>query len=121
AWCLLVFFLPFVGSLLFLLFGYQHVHRPLKRKRKHKRQFRLTHATALPPPVSGQEESGQPDCSWQGMSRLAQRFGAFAATSGNRLRLYHEGQAALDDILAAIAAARHHVHLEYFILQPDAT
>src|SRR5206468_647337 len=39
AWCLLVFFLPLLGPFLFLLFGYQHVNRPLLRKRRHKRLF----------------------------------------------------------------------------------
>src|SRR5258708_34201525 len=44
AWCLLVFFVPIFGSILFVLFGYQHIHRPLKKKRKHKQIFGLTHA-----------------------------------------------------------------------------
>ena len=35
AWCLIVFFVPYLGALFFLLFGYQHVHRPLRRKRQH--------------------------------------------------------------------------------------
>ena len=35
AWCLLVIFVPLIGPLLFLLFGYQHVSRPLSRKRQH--------------------------------------------------------------------------------------
>ena len=36
AWSLLIVFVPFVGAFLFFLFGYQHVHRPLRRKRQHK-------------------------------------------------------------------------------------
>src|SRR5438128_848267 len=40
AWCLLIIFLPYLGSLLFVLFGYQHVHRPLKRKRRHMQRYR---------------------------------------------------------------------------------
>src|SRR5437764_10142210 len=39
AWILLIFFLPFVGIVLFFLFGYQHVNRPLQRKRRHKLQY----------------------------------------------------------------------------------
>ena len=34
AWCLLIFFLPLVGAAFFYLFGYQHVNRPLRRKRR---------------------------------------------------------------------------------------
>src|SRR5947208_8964345 len=40
AWCLTVLLIPFFGALLFLVFGYQRVYRPLIRKRKHKKQFR---------------------------------------------------------------------------------
>src|SRR5438270_2524505 len=58
AWCLLVFFLPLLGPLLFLLFGYQHVNRPLSRKRRHKRIFqRKPAATATASLVDG---SGMP-------------------------------------------------------------
>jgi cardiolipin synthase A/B len=121
AWCLLVFLVPFAGAILFILFGYQHVYRPLKRKREHKREFRIAHAGAperATPGLSGSEEG---DDSWNGMARLAQRFGAFPPTDGNRLDLYYEGCSTLDAILEAIAGARDHVHLEYFIVQPDAT
>jgi cardiolipin synthase A/B len=121
AWCLLVFFLPFAGSLLFLLLGYQHVYRPLKRKREHKEEFRIADALAFGQAIPGQAVTDEPDYSWQGMARLAQRFGAFPNTCGNDLRFYYEGRSALEAIHQAVAAARHHVHVEYFIIQPDAT
>src|SRR5438270_6116883 len=41
AWCLLILFFPFAGALFFLLFGYQHISRPLQRKRRHKQSYRL--------------------------------------------------------------------------------
>ena len=31
SWCLLVIFFPILGSFFFMLFGYQHVRRPLGR------------------------------------------------------------------------------------------
>src|SRR5213596_796526 len=40
AWCLLIFFLPLLGAALFYLLGYQHVARPLHRKRRHKLTYR---------------------------------------------------------------------------------
>src|SRR5439155_27302081 len=39
AWILVILFLPVFGILLFFLFGYQHVNRPLQRKRRHKLQY----------------------------------------------------------------------------------
>jgi cardiolipin synthase len=117
AWCLTVVLLPFVGSFLFLVFGYQHVHRPLTRKREHKfyfRQQRLHHND----PANVFDLSGH-DPRWAGMSRLAERLDAFPPTGGNRVTFFHEGQPAYDAKLEAIRNAKHHVHLEYFIFQPD--
>jgi len=119
AWCLLVFFVPIMGSIFFVLFGYQHIHRRLKKKRKHKKLFGLTHGgfpAEIPP-----EQADQPDALWKGMSSLATRFGAFPITTGNSVCFYHEGISALEAIREAIASARHHIHLEYFIFQPDET
>jgi cardiolipin synthase len=121
AWCLLVFFLPPVGFVAFVIFGYQHVNRHLKRKRSHKEQFSLAHASAPREAIPGQAWDGGLDPTWEGMGRLAQRVGAFPLTAGNALTLYHEGQPALDAMLASMRSAEHHIHLETFILQPDAT
>src|SRR5438477_356556 len=40
AWALLVLFVPLGGVVLFVLFGYQSVYRPLVRKRRHRSAFR---------------------------------------------------------------------------------
>jgi cardiolipin synthase len=42
-------------------------------------------------------------------------------TRGNRVELFREGRSALDAMLAAIAAARHRVHLESYIFRADQT
>jgi cardiolipin synthase len=118
AWCLLVIFLPFLGALFFLLFGYQHVSRPLQRKRRHKVRFGAG-PSAAPAPGIGAGGSVELDRAWDGMARLARRFGAFPATAGNQVTLYHDGPPAYDAMLEAISAAKHHVHMEFFIFQPD--
>ena len=118
AWCLLVFFVPIMGSIFFVLFGYQHIHRRLRKKRKHKKLFGLTHA-GFPSEIA--EQADQPGALWKGMSALATRFGAFPISTGNHVCFYHEGSSALEAIREAIASARHHIHLEYFIFQPDET
>jgi cardiolipin synthase len=119
AWCLLVFFVPVFGCLFFLIFGYQHVNRPLKRKRRHKQQFDKRHSLIPAPAVPGPAATPEVDNSWEGMSRLARRFGAFPLTTGNQLAIYHEGQSQFKAMLEVMAAARHHIHLEYFIFHSD--
>jgi cardiolipin synthase len=118
AWCLLVFFVPLFGSIFFVLFGYQHIHRPLKKKRKHKQIFGLTHAALAGEMGFGSDE---PSSAWKGLSSLASRFGAFPICGGNQVVFFHEGVSAMKAIQEAISAARHHVHLEYFIVQADET
>lgn len=121
AWCLVTIFVPFVGPLLFLLFGYQHVSRPLRRKRRHKLAYRppvppaqFTPSGRLAPSASEAEATVT-----AGLLRLAERFGAYPLTTGNQLDFYHEGRSAFDAMLEAIRAAGHHIHLETFIFQPD--
>jgi cardiolipin synthase len=124
AWCLLVIFLPFLGALIFFLFGYQHVNRPLKRKRRHKQKYQL-------PPYPTKEALAaaggpantvveMPDVSLnESLAKLANRFGAYPLTTGNRIDFYWDGPPAFDAMLEAIRAAKHHIHLEFFIFHGD--
>jgi cardiolipin synthase len=119
AWCLLVVFVPIFGAVFFVLFGYQSVHRPLKRKRRHRQSFRVRNPAGRHPVHSEAERAEDADDTWEGMGRLVRRLDGYPVTSGNRLTFYHEGKPAFDDMLAAIRAAEHHVHLQFFIFQYD--
>jgi cardiolipin synthase len=125
AWCLLIIFVPLFGAAMFVLFGYQHVSRPLRRKRRHKQQYRgggggrrrrQDGGPALAAP-EGEKLSREALL----MAKLARQFDAQEVTAGNQIDFYHDGKPAFDAMLAAIRQARHHVHLQKFIFQPDAT
>jgi cardiolipin synthase len=123
AWGLLIVFLPFLGPVLFYVFGYQHVNRPLKRKRRHKASYMLLYPRRERMHAGG---AGPEDTAWRQslparMAALADRFGAQPMTRGNAIDFYHEGQPAFDAMLEAIRGARHHIHLETFIFRTDAT
>jgi cardiolipin synthase len=120
AWCLVVFFLPFLGTALFVLLGYQQVHRPVSRKMRHKKAYRQTETPETdwePSTLAGLEQVNGAES----MARLAQRFGAYPPCAGNQITFYYDGSSAFAAKLEAIRAARHHIHLEYFIFQPDAS
>jgi cardiolipin synthase len=119
AWCLTVILLPIFGAFLFLEFGYQSVYRPLRRKQRHRRAFRERSPVSKESSHAEAEQAKSPDNTWEGMGRLAVRLGGYPVTNGNNLTLYAEGKPAFDDMLAAIRAAKHHVHLEFFIFQYD--
>ena len=111
AWCLVVFFLPVIGILLFIVFGYQNVQRPLSEKREHAREFRTK------PSRSKRTPAADP----QGLASLAEGLGAMPLTGGNRVRFFHDVAAAYDELLDAIRDARHHIHVEFFIVRSDET
>lgn len=110
AWCLLVLFLPIFGSLLFVLLGYQSIHVPLRRKRRHAEEFR----TRPDAPESLETPSG-----YEGLAGLASRLGARPMVGGNAVELYHDGATAYDAMLAAIQSAKHHIHMQFFIARGD--
>jgi cardiolipin synthase len=125
AWLLVIVFLPFVGAALFLMFGNQHISRPLQRKRRHKSRY------SLPPYPRGHESASgqfsnplaaQPTGDLpvgQRLALLADRFGAYPLTLGNQVDFYFAGQPAFDAMLQAIHDARQHIHMEFFIFHAD--
>jgi cardiolipin synthase A/B len=116
AWCLTVLLLPYFGPFLFYVFGYQRVYRPLIRKRQHKRAFRRIRIRTK---SAGPTSSKRLPPGWTALAKLARQLDAFSPTFGNKIDFYCEGAAAFPAKLEAIRAAQHHIHLEYFIFQPD--
>lgn len=121
AWCMLLVFLPFFGMIFFLLFGYQHVERPLRRKRRHRREYHS------PPKPAGYAETVWSDAAparpatelQRSLATLAARFDASPVTFGNQVDFYVDGPTAFDAIFAAIREAKHHIHLQTFIYRRD--
>jgi cardiolipin synthase A/B len=121
AWSLVVILLPLAGFALFLLFGYTHVHRPLRRKRKHHRQFAQRNPAGARGASAGALARRTDETPLGRHEEFADRLGALPARAGNRLTIYDDGAAATEAMLGAIATAQQHVHLEFYIVQPDAT
>jgi cardiolipin synthase len=110
AWCLLVLLMPVFGALLFWVFG----HNYLLRKVRHQREGNRHRSDAASATAGVCHESRE-------LAELAERVNAYPARAGNAVTVYHETERAFNDLLDAIGQARHHVHLEYFILRSDAT
>jgi cardiolipin synthase A/B len=121
AWCLVVFFLPVLGPAFFLIFGYQHVYRPLQRKRRHRRAFESAQPANRTRGIMGVDEDNRDTggTDWESISRLAQRCGAYPVTRGNDLAFYELGPNAFEAMLGSIRVARCHIHCETFIFRQD--
>ena len=121
AWSLLVLALPLAGVLLFVLFGYQSVYRPLVRKRRHRSAFRARNPVGRQPGAAEAASAEPSEQTWEGMGRLARQLDAYPLTSGNLVSFYHDGAPAFEAMYAAVRAAKHHIHAEFYIFEYDET
>jgi cardiolipin synthase len=112
AWCLVVLLVPMLGALLFWAFGNNYLLHRVQHRRRNPGLFRERH-------FAPREKSTPADPA--DLATVAVHVHAFPAADGNAVTLYHQTNLAFQDLLAAIEAARHHVHLEYFILRADPT
>jgi cardiolipin synthase len=116
AWCLVVLLVPLFGAFLFWMFGFNYVARRLRARRSHHTFFIQAHPPAHPDAKRG-GLSDLPD--GDDLARLALRVDAFPTTANNSVMLYHDTNKAFTALLEAVRAARHHVHLEFFIFRND--
>ena len=121
AWCLVVLLMPLLGALLFWAVGYNYMQARMRKKRSHRVRFPQAHPPAKREATRGAGESDADRAAHNELARLALAFHAFPVSAGNKVTLYHETTHAFAGLLEAIRAARHHVHLEYFILRSDST
>jgi cardiolipin synthase len=121
AWCLIIVLVPLVGALLFWVFGYSHVSRPLRKVRRQRSAYRAKHPPRTRQAARGHEEEEVNPKTWNDLGPVAQKVQAFPVSTDNSVTLYHDTQDAFTALVEAIRLARHHVHLEFFILRSDPT
>jgi cardiolipin synthase len=106
SWLLGLAALPYLGFLIYYVFGPQKI----KRHRLRRGRSRV-----------GLPASEEAAASGEGVEllRLAQATTGLHASSATTAQLLVDGGATYDALIAAIARARHHVHLEYYIYAAD--
>jgi cardiolipin synthase len=119
AWLLLIFFLPWAGLLVFLVFGTIQFPRS-RRKRMVKmyakieaeaRRFR-GHPNVVRPDLGPQQET---------TVQIAERLGNFPILGGNEATFLAETDEFINRLVEDIDAAREHVHLLFYIFWDDGT
>lgn len=109
SWLISLAALPYLGFLIYYFFGPQRI----KRQRLRRVRARAT----LPVPAHGPAPSAEAI----ELARVAQATTGLPPTTATRAELLVDGAAKYDALLAAVAQAREHVHLEYYIYEPDRT
>ncbi|MBB1061957.1 cardiolipin synthase [Marilutibacter spongiae] len=107
SWLISLAALPYLGFLVYYFFGPQRI----RRKSMARRQTRAS----LPSPPAGLT----PDPDAIELARLGQSITGLPPTTASKVELLIDGGAKYASLLEAVAQAREHIHLEYYIFQPD--
>ncbi|MEO5566045.1 MAG: cardiolipin synthase [Luteimonas sp.] len=107
-WLLGLAALPYVGFLIYVVFGPQRI------KRNRVRRARARVALLDEAPWAYADEAAE-------LAALAHATSGLPASTAIDVRLLIDGGATYQALLEAVACARHHVHLEYYIFAADRT
>jgi cardiolipin synthase len=108
AWLLALAWLPVVGWVVYWWLGPQRIHRR-RLLRLHSR-LRLAQSSSLP--AVGDLAEGR-------LERMVEALTNFSPTRATRIDLITGGERTYEALFNAVAGARHAVHLEYYIFEPD--
>ena len=111
AWLFVLAFLPVLGLVLYRFIG------PLRLERK--RLKRTVSRRAVQEVLASHAVLSEQDEEHQQLARVAIALGESSPLRAEDVELYFDGDSAYAAILAAVAAATHHVHLVYYIWEPD--
>jgi len=119
AWLLAIVFLPFLGVVLYLVIGRMRASRIASRSARAADRIRPVlekHSvrTAL-------EAGAHPEIEPRTASLLSlgRRLATTPASHGNRAEILVDGAAAYQSMAEASAAATDHIHVEFYIIEPD--
>jgi cardiolipin synthase len=117
AWLLLIFFLPWVGLLLYLLIGRAYMAR--RRFRLQKQIYQLIRRL-VPRSASFEAEVGaEVPPELLPALRLADQLSEFPMVGGNGFELLPQYDAAIERIIGEVEDARRYVHMLFYIFEDD--
>ncbi len=117
AWLLAIYFIPIIGVLLFLLIGNPRL--PRKRRKKQSQINEYIQATAEHLDFGTLRPNAPPG--YTSLVTLNRNLGAMPLAGDNDAHLISDYQESLDTMADAIRGAQEYVHVEFYILQSDAS
>jgi len=119
AWILLVISLPIAGPIVYYLIGHRRVQKSRFKRLRARLGLRDARERLRQQPASS---TGEPFGTRQRqLMALATEVSHAPPSSAAAFEILLDGDDTFAAIEAAIRAARHHVHLEYYIFEPDQT
>jgi len=117
AWLLVIVLLPFIGLLLFWLFGTTRLH--LRRRKRRRVEEKLAPALERVQP-DGQGEA-QIAAIAPTLLKLVRTLDEVGPLAGNAVDIMRDGAGVFTVLENAFDAAARHIHLVYYIWEPDYT
>jgi cardiolipin synthase len=122
AWILAILALPVIGFVLYLVFGFKYFKTRafgLKSTGDQAVLDRLRKGLDLG--ISDKSEQAlEKSVRFPELARLLWADSAAFLSEGNKLEVYTDGNEKFEALFEAIRGAKHHIHLEYYILRNDA-
>ena len=117
AWMVVIGVLPYLGLLIYVLFG----EVDIGRKRVQQMKQILDRMPPMAAVIPEQAENAEPQVpeKYQHLFRTGHSISGFDVIGGNSARLMHDSNSAIDSMVADIDAATDHVHLLFYIWLPD--
>lgn len=113
-WLIVLILAPVVGLFFYFFFGQNlSKRRNISRRARKQLDARIEAAARRARP--------QAPAAWQPLERLLASTAQAVPLHGTRFEIYADGCSKMSALLQAIAAARHHIHLQYYIIDDDRT
>ena len=117
AWLLAIFFLPYIGILLFLILGSRHLPKGRRDKQEEINRYILETTEGM-----DQVSHEHPWPEWlEPIATLNRNLGAMPLVGGNDARLYPDYLESLQAMTDAVGKAKRYVHSEFYIMSLDDT
>jgi cardiolipin synthase A/B len=116
AWIFAFIALPVVSGFYYLVFGPRRLQRRKRRYGVARAQAGSVSAHLRATSCDTKPKLGREA---QGLASVGKRLGLGEPTFASAVQLFDNGDEKLEALEHAVMAARHHVHMEYYIWEPD--
>ena len=114
SWVLILAFLPLAGLILYYFFGRDTRKEKLISKKGYRR------LTKYPMAEYQQQQSSHKGEERYQLARFFRKVNGALPFGGNDIHIYEDGAEFIQDLLKVIAAAKHHIHMEFYVFEEDA-
>lgn len=119
AWLLAIFFMPFIGTILFLVIGSRRL--PKSRRRKQEEVDRLINDVSARGDIAVDVSLDSHNAALFNVVSLSKNLGALSLVGNNTAQLFRIYEESIAEMTAAVREAKEYVHVQFYIFSFDKT